>query len=79
MPGADGPLRDAAVCLYTDTPDEDFVLDTYPGAPGVAVASACSGHGFKFSPVVGEILADLALDGTTAYPVGPFRASRFAA
>jgi sarcosine oxidase len=79
MPGADGPLRDAAVCMYTDTPDEDFVLDTYPGAAGVAVASACSGHGFKFSPVIGEILADLAIDGRTRYPVEPFRASRFAA
>jgi sarcosine oxidase len=77
MPGADGPLRGAAVCLYTDTPDEDFVLDTYPGASGVAIASACSGHGFKFSPVIGEILADLALRGRTAYPVEPFRASRF--
>ena len=79
MPGADGPLRGSAVCLYTDTPDEDFVLDTYPGRPGVAVASACSGHGFKFSPVIGEILADLALHGRTDYPVDPFRAGRFAA
>ena len=79
MPGADGPLRGAAVCLYTDTPDEDFVLDTYPGARGIAIASACSGHGFKFSPVIGEILADLALQGRTAYPVEPFRASRFGA
>jgi sarcosine oxidase len=78
MPGADGPLRDAAVCLYTDTPDEDFVLDTLPGAPGLAVASACSGHGFKFSPVIGEILADLALQGATSYPVETFRAGRFA-
>jgi sarcosine oxidase len=79
MPGADGPLRGSAVCLYTDTPDEDFVLDVYPGAPGVAIASACSGHGFKFSPVVGEILADLALDGRTTWPVDPFGLDRFAA
>jgi sarcosine oxidase len=79
MPGADGALRGSAVCLYTDTPDEDFVLDTHPGLPGVAIASACSGHGFKFSPVIGEILADLALDGTTAYPIEAFRASRFEA
>jgi sarcosine oxidase len=66
------------VCLYTDTPDEDFVLDTPPGSPGMAFASACSGHGFKFSPVIGEILADLALHGRTDYPVDAFRASRFA-
>jgi sarcosine oxidase len=78
MPGADGPLRGSAVCLYTDTPDEDFVLDTPPGSPGMAFASACSGHGFKFSPVIGEILADLALHGRTDYPVDAFRASRFA-
>lgn len=77
MPGADGPLRGSAVCLYTDTPDEDFVLDTHPAVSGVAYASACSGHGFKFSPVIGAILADLALRGETAYPVGAFRAGRF--
>src|SRR5262249_46432954 len=63
MPVADGPLLDAAVCLYTNTPDGDFILDTHPAAPGVAYASACSGHGFKFSPVIGDALADLALDG----------------
>jgi sarcosine oxidase len=79
MPGADGPLRDSAVCLYTDTPDEDFVLDTHPAGRGIAFASACSGHGFKFSPVIGEILADLAMEGATAYPVDTFRAARFAA
>ncbi len=79
MPGADGPVRDAAVCMYTDTPDEDFVLDVHPEHPGAAIASACSGHGFKFSPVIGEILADLALHGRTAYPVDTFRLGRFRA
>jgi sarcosine oxidase len=44
----------------------------------VAFASACSGHGFKFAPVIGEILADLVTDGSTSWPIEPFRADRFA-
>ena len=78
MPAADGPLVHAEVCLYTNTPDETFVIDRHPAAPGAAFASACSGHGFKFAPVIGEILADLVLDGTTTWPIEPFRADRFA-
>jgi sarcosine oxidase len=78
MPAANGPLREAEVCLYTNTPDFHFVLDVHPAVPGVAFASACSGHGFKFAPVIGEILADLALTGTTALPIDLFRAGRFA-
>ena len=45
-------------CLYTMTPTEDFVIDHWPGDPRVAFASACSGHGFKFAPLTGRILAD---------------------
>jgi sarcosine oxidase len=78
FPGADGPLRESLVCLYTNTPDLGFVFDVHPRVGGVAYASACSGHGFKFAPVIGEILADLALTGTTQRPVDAFRASRFA-
>jgi sarcosine oxidase len=78
MPAADGPLRTSTVCLYTNTPDRNFVIDVHPAVPGVAYASACSGHGFKFAPVVGEILADLALDGATSFPIERFRADRFA-
>jgi len=77
MPAADGPLRSSTVCLYTNTPDFHFVIDVHPTIPGVAFASACSGHGFKFAPVVGEILADLALTGSTAHRIDQFRASRF--
>ena len=76
MPGADGPVRTSSICLYTNMPDETFVIDRHPAAPGVAFASACSGHGFKFAPVIGEILADLAVDGSTAWPIEPFRANR---
>ncbi|HSL35016.1 MAG TPA: FAD-dependent oxidoreductase, partial [Candidatus Limnocylindrales bacterium] len=78
LPAADGPLRDSTICLYTNTPDGHFVLDIHPAASGVAFASACSGHGFKFAPVIGEILADLALTGASERPIERFRASRFA-
>jgi sarcosine oxidase len=76
LPVADGPVRMTKVCLYTVTPDEHFIVDV--DGP-VAYASACSGHGFKFASVMGEVLADLALDGTTRHPIGFLSASRFAA
>lgn len=77
IPAADGPLARAKTCLYTVTPDHDFIIDLLPGAPNVTVASACSGHGFKFAPVLGEILADLATSRRTAHDIGRFRLSRF--
>ena len=77
MPGASQRVTASTVCLYTNTPDDRFVIDRHPAAPGVAFASACSGHGFKFAPVIGEILADLVVDGVTSWDIGPFRAVRF--
>jgi sarcosine oxidase len=77
MPTANGPLAATKVCLYTNAPDEAFVIDRHPAAAGVAFASACSGHGFKYAPVVGEMLADLAMSGSTEWPIGSFRAERF--
>jgi glycine/D-amino acid oxidase-like deaminating enzyme len=65
------------VCLYTNASDGTFIIDRHPAAPGIAFASACSGHGFKFAPVIGEILADLATDGSTAWPIERFQANRF--
>jgi sarcosine oxidase len=59
VPAADGSCRSSVVCLYTNTPDEHFWLDRHPAHDNVWVASPCSGHGFKFAPVIGEILADL--------------------
>jgi len=76
MPAANGALANARVCLYTNTPDEQFVIDRHPAAPGVAFASACSGHGYKFAPVIGEILADLAVDGSSSWAIDRFRAAR---
>jgi sarcosine oxidase len=74
VPAADGPLRDASVCLYTNTPDGHFWIDAHPTHPRVLVASACSGHGFKFASAIGEILADLVTRGETAFDLAPFRA-----
>ena len=61
------------VCLYTVAPDEQFRLDFLPGRPDVIVASPCSGHGFKFSCLIGRILADLATRGETAIDITPWR------
>ena len=62
--------------MYTNTPDSNFIIDILPEDSNVVVASACSGHGFKFSSVVGEILADLTLDGDTKHPIGFLAAER---
>jgi sarcosine oxidase len=70
-------LLAAKTCLYTMTPDGDFIIDQLPGNPRVIVASPCSGHGFKLAPVIGEILADLATDGATPHDISRFRLSRF--
>ena len=77
VPSANGALLHAQTCRYTMTPDEDFILDRLPGAPAVIVASPCSGHGFKFAPVIGAILADLVIRGATAHDISRFRLARF--
>jgi sarcosine oxidase len=77
LPAANGPLKAAETCLYTMTPDGHFLIDRLPGAPNVIAASPCSGHGFKFAPVIGEILADLATTGTTAHDIARFSLRRF--
>ncbi len=77
LPAADGPPVAAEVCMYTLTPDRHFVIDRHPHFPQVAVACGFSGHGFKFAPTVGEILADLTTTGRTDHPIALFRAGRF--
>jgi sarcosine oxidase len=79
LPAANGPLVAATTCLYTMTPDGDFIIDRLPGHDRVIVASPCSGHGFKFAPVIGEIIADLATTGATAHDILRFAIGRFAA
>ena len=78
IPAANGRMIDAKTCLYTNTSDGDFIIDRLPGAENVIVASPCSGHGFKFAPVIGEILADLALNGSTDHDISRFVLRRFA-
>lgn len=73
VPPMDRPPRKSAVCMYTNMPDEHFAIGALPSRPDVIVGSPCSGHGFKFAPVIGEILADLALDGRTRHPIELFR------
>lgn len=72
VPGAAGLRVKATTCRYTMLPSEDFLLDHMPGEKNVVVASPCSGHGFKFTSVIGEILADLAIDGQTDLPINAF-------
>jgi len=74
VPGLNS-LRRASTCLYTNTPDGHFAIGL--SSNEVAVASACSGHGFKFAPVVGEILADLVVEGRSRIPIDLFRLDRF--
>ncbi|MGH8871221.1 MAG: N-methyl-L-tryptophan oxidase [Acidimicrobiia bacterium] len=77
FPDADGPTMALKTCLFTNSPDEHFIIDTWPEHPQVIVAAGFSGHGFKFASVVGELLADLALDGRTTQDISMFRLSRF--
>jgi sarcosine oxidase len=75
LPEADGPMRRSETCLYTNTPDKHFIVDHVH--PHSIVASPCSGHGFKFAPVIGEILADLATRGSTKHDIRRFGLDRF--
>ena len=75
LPSANGAMTDARTCLYTMTPDEDFIVDRLPGAENIIVASPCSGHGFKFAPVIGEILAGSRLEGATPHDISRFRST----
>jgi sarcosine oxidase len=79
IPALNGPLRATATCLYTEVPDHHFVLALHPAHENVVLASPCSGHGFKFCSVVGEVLADLATTGRTGHEVALFDPARFRA
>ena len=74
---ARAPVRESAVCLFTNTPDLHFIIDVHPAHPRVVVSSACSGHGFKFASAIGEIQADLVTAGRSRFDLGAFRATRF--
>jgi sarcosine oxidase len=78
LPDAAGPTEMLKACIFTNSPDEHFTIGRLPDAPQVSVAAACSGHGYKFASVVGEIMADLAIEGSTRHDIGLFALDRFA-
>jgi len=78
MPDGVGRLSSSAVCMYTNTPDENFIIDHHPMHPQVLIVSACSGHGFKFAPAIGEVAAELVMEGKTEFDLSLFGVRRFA-
>jgi glycine/D-amino acid oxidase-like deaminating enzyme len=77
VPDLAGGWVRSAVCMYTNTPDEDFLIDRHPEHANVWLLSPCSGHGFKFSTVIGELTADLVTVGRCAFDLTPFRVNRW--
>lgn len=76
LPGISPELNDHAPCMYTMSPDENFLVDRHPKHPEVVFAAGLSGHGFKFTSVLGEALADLALQGKSELPIEFLRVER---
>ncbi len=76
LPAVEPTVVRHSVCLYTRTPDLHFVVDQHPRFENVAFGCGFSGHGFKFTSVIGEVLAELALTGQTAAPIGFLSAQR---
>lgn len=78
MPRAAGKLMQGRVCMYTKTPDDHFIVDLHPAHSHVVIAAGFSGHGFKFSSVIGEVLSQLALNGKTEHDIAIFSIKRLA-
>jgi sarcosine oxidase len=79
MPDVNGALRDAAACMYTNVPDNHFVIDWHPAHRNVVVASPCSGHGFKFASALGEVLASMVVGAPVDFDTSLFSLDRFRA
>jgi sarcosine oxidase len=77
LPLGDGQLKATTVCVYTNAPDGHFIVDRHPAHSQVLLASPCSGHGFKFSSAIGEVLADLLVKGASRFDLRLFRLDRF--
>jgi monomeric sarcosine oxidase len=78
IPGlADARVREARVCVYNNTPDDDFILDWHPQLDGVLVVTGFSGHGFKFGPAIGRIAAELLMTDRASFNIDRFRLTRF--
>lgn len=73
---AESAIRESGVCLFTNTPDHDFIIDFHPLYPQVLISSPCSGHGFKFASAIGEVQADLLTHGKSRFDLTPFRIDR---
>lgn len=73
----DAKFSSSDVCMYTNTPDEHFIIDYYPSNKNIIVASPCSGHGFKFSSAIGKMLSDMALEKQLSFDISPFSINRF--
>ncbi len=76
IPGAAGPLISTRRCLYTLTPDKQFIVDQHPSYPQIVIGAGFSGHGFKFTTLMGKMLADLAVDGSTPHDTSLFKVER---
>lgn len=77
IPGAYGRKLRSQVCMFTNTPDLNFIIDNHPQHENVIIASPCSGHGFKFASAIGEIIADMAVEGESQYDLRAFSLERF--
>jgi sarcosine oxidase len=78
LPGAAGDVLHTLTCMYTNTPDRHFILDRHPAYDSVVYGCGFSGHGFKFASAIGEVMAELAMDGTTRHDIAFISAARFA-
>jgi len=74
---AEAAVRESSVCIFTNTPDHDFIIDFHPDHRQVLISSPCSGHGFKFASAIGELQADLITGAKARFDVSPFRATRW--
>lgn len=77
FPEGTGPTMRLATCMFTNSPDDHFIIDRHPEHPQVVFGAGFSGHGYKFASVIGEVLADLAVDGHTDHPIDLFSLDRF--
>ena len=77
MNGLDSQPVYSATCMYTNSPDLNFVVGQHPSEPKVTIVSACSGHGFKFASVLGEIISDMTVGGKVDYDVAFMSPDRF--
>ena len=77
LPGISDRCATAVSCLYTTTPDSNFLIDFHPDNDRIMIASPCSGHGFKHSAAIGEALAEQVIDGNSKIDISSFSMKRF--